>query len=35
MHGDGEPCNLETMINELKMKEFQAQIEAGEANSNA
>lgn len=21
-HGDGTPCNLETMINELKMKEF-------------
>jgi len=35
LHGDGEPCNLETMINELKMKEFQAQIEAGEVNPNA
>ena len=21
-HGDGEPCNLETMINELRLKEF-------------
>lgn len=29
LHGDGEFCNLETMINELKMKEFQAQCEAG------
>lgn len=23
LHDDGEPCNLETMINELKLKEFQ------------
>ena len=23
LNGDGEFCNLETMINELKMKEFQ------------
>ncbi len=28
LHGDGEFCNLETMINELKMKEFKAQCEA-------
>jgi hypothetical protein len=23
LHDDGEPCNLETMLNELKLKEFQ------------
>jgi hypothetical protein len=23
LRDDGEPCNLETMINELKLKEFQ------------
>lgn len=28
-YGDGEFCNLETMINELKMKEFKAQCEVG------
>ena len=29
LRSDGEYCNLETMINELKMKEFQAQCELG------
>ena len=28
-YGDDEFCSLETMINELKMKEFQAQCEVG------
>ena len=26
LHGDGKPCNLETMINELKMKEFDESV---------
>ena len=29
LYDDGEFCNLETMINELKMKEFKAQCEVG------
>ena len=28
-YGDDEFCSLETMINELKMKEFKAQCEVG------
>ena len=30
LYGDGEICDLETMINELKMKEFEAQSRAEE-----
>ena len=26
LHGDGKPCNLETMINELRLKEFEESV---------